>query len=219
MYIPTPNAVADETVIRDMVAAAASAQFVTTGADGYPVATLLPIIWIGDTVIAHMAKANPQWRNIDGHTRALLICSGPQAYISPSWYAAKAEHGRVVPTWNYSAVHLSGSVRVHQDPQWLRTAVEDLTARPRGSPSPTVAGDRRSGRLHQRPTRRHRRPGDRSGARGGQGQTQPEQVRGRPAWCHRRSARREPARSGRRGSRDAPLARNALIGQLILAVR
>jgi transcriptional regulator len=128
MYIPTPNAVADEAVIRDMVAAAASAQFVTTGADGYPVATLLPIIWIGDTVIAHMAKANPQWRNIDGHTRALLICSGPQAYISPSWYAAKAEHGRVVPTWNYSAVHLSGSVRVRQDPQWLRTAVEDLTA-------------------------------------------------------------------------------------------
>ena len=128
MYIPTPNAVADEAVIRDMVAAAASAQFVTTGADGYPVATLLPIIWVGDTVIAHMAKANPQWRNIDGHTRALLICSGPQAYISPSWYAAKAEHGRVVPTWNYSAVHLSGSVRVHQDHQWLRTAVEDLTA-------------------------------------------------------------------------------------------
>ena len=65
MYIPRPNVVGDETVIRDMVAAAASAQLVTTAADGYPVATLLPIIWIGDTVIAHVAKANPQWRNID----------------------------------------------------------------------------------------------------------------------------------------------------------
>jgi transcriptional regulator len=128
MYIPRPNVVGDETVIRDMVAASASAQFVTTGPDGYPVATLLPIIWIGDTVIAHMAKANPQWRNIDGHNPVLLICSGPQAYISPSWYAAKAEHGRVVPTWNYSAVHLTGTVRVHEDPQWLRGAVEELTA-------------------------------------------------------------------------------------------
>ncbi len=58
---------------------------------------------------------------------ALLICSGPEAYISPSWYAAKAEHGRVVPTWNYSAVHLSGTVRVHQDREWLRYAVNRLT--------------------------------------------------------------------------------------------
>ena len=128
MYVPKPNVVGDETVIREMVTAAASAQFVTTGADGYPVATLLPIIWIGDTVIAHMAKANPQWRNIDGQSPALLICSGSQAYISPTWYASKAEHGRVVPTWNYSAVHLTGTVRVHTDPEWLRGAVEELTA-------------------------------------------------------------------------------------------
>jgi transcriptional regulator len=128
MYVPKPNVVGDEATIRDMVAAAASAQFVTTGTDGYPVATLLPIIWIGDTVIAHMAKANPQWRNIDGDSPALLICSGPEAYISPSWYASKVEHGRVVPTWNYSAVHLTGTVRVHSDPEWLRGAVEDLTS-------------------------------------------------------------------------------------------
>lgn len=128
MYIPKPNAVDDEVTIRDMVAAAASAQLVTTGADGYPVATLLPIIWIGDTVVAHMAKANPQWRSIVEGSPALLICSGPEAYISPSWYVSKGEHGRVVPTWNYSAVHLTGTVRVHTDPDWLRRAVEELTA-------------------------------------------------------------------------------------------
>jgi transcriptional regulator len=75
-----------------------------------------------------MARANPQWKSIADDRPALLICRGPEAYISPSWYAAKAEHGRVVPTWNYSAVHLSGTVRVHQDRDWLRDVVTRLTA-------------------------------------------------------------------------------------------
>jgi transcriptional regulator len=57
----------------------------------------------------------------------LLIITGPEAYISPSWYPAKSEHGKVVPTWNYTAVHLTGTVRVHEDPQWLRAAVTELT--------------------------------------------------------------------------------------------
>ena len=56
--------------------------------------TLLPIMWDRGTVVAHMAKANPQWKTITPDSPALLICSGPEAYISPSWYAAKAEHGR-----------------------------------------------------------------------------------------------------------------------------
>jgi transcriptional regulator len=68
----------------------------------------------GGVIVAHMARANPQWKTIAADGPALLICSGPQAYISPSWYAAKAEHGRVVPTWNYSAVHLYGTVRVQR---------------------------------------------------------------------------------------------------------
>ena len=110
-----------------MVAAVGSAQFVTVGVDGFPVATLLPILWERATVIAHMARANPQWRDVERDAPALLICSGPEAYVSPSWYAAKAEHGRVVPTWNYSAVHITGTVRVHEDPDWLREAVTRLT--------------------------------------------------------------------------------------------
>ncbi len=61
-----------------------------------------------------MAKANPHWREIADDTTALLIVTGPDAYVSPTWYAAKAEHGKVVPTWNYSAVHLTGSARVHE---------------------------------------------------------------------------------------------------------
>jgi transcriptional regulator len=74
-----------------------------------------------------MAKGNPQWREIEPDAAALAIVAGPEAYISPSWYATKAEHGKVVPTWNYSAVHLTGTVRVHEDAEWLRTAITELT--------------------------------------------------------------------------------------------
>jgi transcriptional regulator len=125
--MPPFNAVEDEDEIRAMVAGARTAWLVTVDPDGVPVATLLPILWRGDVVIAHMAKANPQWRTITDGAPGLLIVAGPDAYISPSWYAAKAEHGKVVPTWNYSTVHLSGTVRIHEDSEWLRGAVTELT--------------------------------------------------------------------------------------------
>lgn len=127
MYTPPFNRVDDDTEIRRMVAAYRTAWLVTSNQDGLPSATFLPIIWRDSSVIAHMAKANPHWRHIDSGTPALLITTGPEAYISPSWYAAKAEHGRVVPTWNYSAVQLRGTAQVHHDPEWLREAVTDLT--------------------------------------------------------------------------------------------
>lgn len=127
MYIPRFNLVDDETEIRGMVAAVGAAELITVGSDGYPLASLLPVIWREDTVVAHMARANPHWSAIADDTPALLVCTSPHAYVSPSWYAAKAEHGRVVPTWNYSSVHLTGRVRVHTDAGWLRAAVTDLT--------------------------------------------------------------------------------------------
>lgn len=127
MYTPPFNAVTDEAEIRSMVAAGGSAWFVTVAPDGTPEATAVPVIWRGETVIAHLARANRQWTTLRPDAAALLIVHGPQSYVSPSWYAAKAEHGRVVPTWNYSTVHLSGTVRVHQDPDWLRAAVTELT--------------------------------------------------------------------------------------------
>lgn len=127
MYVPRPNAVTDEAELRAMVAAYGAGELITTGDDGYPLATLLPVVWREDTVVMHMARANPQWRQIADDIPALVVCGGPQAYISPSWYAAKAEHGKVVPTWNYSSVHLTGRARVHDDPDWLRRQVTDLT--------------------------------------------------------------------------------------------
>ncbi|MFC0645524.1 FMN-binding negative transcriptional regulator [Cellulomonas phragmiteti] len=127
MYVPVFNALDDADQIRALVAAAGSAELVTVGADGYPVSTLLPVVWDGDRLLLHMARANPQWRTIGDDAPALAVVTGPQAYVSPSWYPSKAEHGRVVPTWNYSAVHLTGRARVRTDAQWLHEAVTLLT--------------------------------------------------------------------------------------------
>lgn len=127
MYIPPANSVTGDAEIRALVAAAQTGWLVTADADAMPIATLLPVMWSGETVVAHMAKANPHWQTIQPGTPGLLICSGPDAYVSPNWYAAKAEHGRVVPTWNYSAVHLTGAVTIHDDRDWLLDAVTELT--------------------------------------------------------------------------------------------
>jgi transcriptional regulator len=130
MYTPASMEI-DEIGARSLVDAVGSGWLVTVGADDAPVGTLLPILWRGDRVVAHLAKANPHWRDLDG-ARALLIVGGPEVYVSPSWYPSKAEHGRVVPTWNYLAVHLTGTVTVHRDPAWLRAMVTDLTERHEG---------------------------------------------------------------------------------------
>lgn len=126
MYVPQFNAV-DESTAREMVAAYGAGELITTGPDGYPLATLLPVLWDGDRVLAHVARANDHWRTITPGTKALVVVGGPQAYVSPRWYAAKAEDGRVVPTWNYSAVHLTGTLSIHDDPAWVRRMVTRLT--------------------------------------------------------------------------------------------
>ncbi len=128
MYTPPSMVVTDEAEARALVEAQGSGWLVTV-ADAVPAATLVPIVWDGDRVIAHVAKANPHWRSIEDGAPGLCIVGGPEAYVSPSWYPAKAEHGRVVPTWNYLAVHLSGPVRVHHDADWLRDVVTALTDR------------------------------------------------------------------------------------------
>ena len=103
-----------------------------------PVATLLPVIWerpaeLADgtwgRLLGHLAVANDQWQTAAPGAEALVIVTGPQAYISPSWYESKARHGRVVPTWNYEVVHLTGAVTFHRDSEWLRDVVTRLTRR------------------------------------------------------------------------------------------
>jgi transcriptional regulator len=127
MYIPKPNAVNDRATIEKMVASAGAASFVTTGDDGFPEATFLPIIWSGDRVVAHMARANKHWRHIAPGSPCLLIVGGADSYVSPGWQPSKARHGRVAPTWNYESVLIRGTAVIHDDPSWLRSAVTMLT--------------------------------------------------------------------------------------------
>lgn len=75
---------------------------------------------------AHFARANPHWKDIDERD-ALMIVAGPDAYISPRWYPSKAEHGRVVPTWNYEVIHLHGTIEIHDDASWKADLVTALT--------------------------------------------------------------------------------------------
>src|SRR4051794_2646518 len=129
MYVPRPNALDDPDATRAMVAAVGAAELVTVGADGYPLATRLPVVWDGDRLVLHIARANPHWRSVpvDGSVPALAVVTGGEAYVSPGGDATKAQHGRVVPPWNYSAVQITGRLRRVEAPAWLRTAVPLLT--------------------------------------------------------------------------------------------
>jgi transcriptional regulator len=81
------------------------------------------------TLRGHVARANPVWREPPREADALVIFRGPEAYVSPSWYASKQEGGKVVPTWNYAVVHAYGRLRAVDDAAWLRAFVEKLTDR------------------------------------------------------------------------------------------
>jgi transcriptional regulator len=129
VYVPRFNAIDDGEEIRRLVASVGSAQLITLGEGGYPAATLLPLLWDGERLVFHMARANPHWRSISPGAPSLAVVTAAEAYVSPAWYASKTEHGRVVPTWNYSAVHFTGRATVHDDPAWLLDAVTRLTDR------------------------------------------------------------------------------------------
>ncbi len=91
---------------------------------------------------AHVARANGQWRELAAAPDCLVVFQGPAAYVTPSWYASKAEHGKVVPTWNYAVVEARGRARIVQHAGWLRRQIEDLTvAREGGRTSPWAVAD------------------------------------------------------------------------------
>ncbi len=103
----------------------------TAGADG-PIVSHLPMLIDPDpapdgSLIGHIARANPQWRASDLEKPALAIFMGPHAYVSPSWYPGKKEHGKVVPTWNYAVVHVTGRLSVSEDPDVVLGIVQRLT--------------------------------------------------------------------------------------------
>ncbi len=93
-------------------------------ADHIPMQLLPASAW---QLRGHVARANPLWRRLAAGSAVLAVFRGAEHYVSPSWYASKAEHGKVVPTWNYAAVHVTGSIRFIEDPAWLLALVESLT--------------------------------------------------------------------------------------------
>jgi transcriptional regulator len=90
----------------------------------------------------HLARANPHCSDLAQVGEALMIFQGPQRYITPNWYPSKAQHGKVVPTWNYAVVHAYGRPEVMNDPEWLRRHVGELTAQQeRAEPAPWALSD------------------------------------------------------------------------------
>jgi transcriptional regulator len=132
MYTPKDFRVDDTAQAHALMRAYPFAVLVTYGADGI-VATHLPTVLKVDDGAAlgridcHVARPNQQWRSFAADTDALMIFQGPEAYIRPGWYPSKAEHDKVVPTWNYSVVHAYCRLEVVQDQAWLLAHVSELT--------------------------------------------------------------------------------------------
>jgi transcriptional regulator len=129
MYLPDHFAETRQDVLLSLIEAHRLATIVRQDPDGL-VADHTPLIIYqrGDllSLRGHVARANPLWRLADGKD-VLVVFQGPQTYISPGWYPSKAEHGKVVPTWNYAVVHASGRLVAIDDTCWLHGHANELT--------------------------------------------------------------------------------------------
>ena len=136
MYVPAHFAV-NEAAVSELLARHGAADLVTLTDEGL-VATMLPFVYVPagpdsaghdrGSLHGHVARNNPQWK-LPARGEALAIVRGPDAYISPTFYASKAEHGRVVPTWNYVTAHVYGELIVHDDAEWTESVVRRLTGK------------------------------------------------------------------------------------------
>ncbi|SEM61262.1 negative transcriptional regulator, PaiB family [Pseudomonas sp. ok272] len=133
MYLPSAFAVDDLTALHQQILDTRLAVLVTQGEQGLQASHLPLLLNPGEgphgTLYGHLARANRQWQALQAGAEALVIFAGADAYVSPSFYPAKAEHGKVVPTWNYVAVHASGTAEVFSDAERLLRLVSALTER------------------------------------------------------------------------------------------
>ncbi|HEY8695921.1 MAG TPA: FMN-binding negative transcriptional regulator [Chloroflexota bacterium] len=134
MYLPPDFREDDVAILHQAIGEARLATLVTFGRDGLT-ANHLPVLLSPEpapfgTLVGHLSRGNPQ--GVEDGAQALAIFLGPDAYVSPSWYPTKRETGKVVPTWNYVAVHAYGQLRTFDDPERLLDLVTRLTARHEG---------------------------------------------------------------------------------------
>ncbi len=133
MYVPAHFNEDRIDVLHELMRATGLATLVSMTIDGL-IASHAPLMLDPDpaplgTLIGHLAKANPHARLADPDVQTLVIFQGPDGYITPSYYAAKKQHGKVVPTWNYAAIHAYGTLQVFDDPARLLAVVTRLTNR------------------------------------------------------------------------------------------
>ncbi len=132
MYIPRQFEEPNIEVMHELIRAKPLATLVTLNAHGIE-ANHIPLVLAAEpapygVLSGHIAKANPLWHEHPADTDVLVIFHGAESYITPSWYASKAETGKVVPTWNYVSVQAKGRLRVVHDANWIRAQLESLTA-------------------------------------------------------------------------------------------
>lgn len=145
MYRPAAFRQDDLTALHAQIDSTGLALLTSNGPAGLQ-ASHLPLLLEPDegefgTLYGHFARANPHWQDLAGQ-EALAVFAGPDAYVHPGWYPGKAEHGQVVPTWNYIAVHAWGQVETFDDPARLRELLTRLTARHEaGRPRPWSLDD------------------------------------------------------------------------------
>lgn len=142
MYLPKHFEQSDPAALARLMREHPLATLVSTGADGLT-ADHLPLEYdpASNALRGHVARANPVWRQADGQP-VLAIFSGPQAYVTPSWYPSKAATHKVVPTWNYTVVHAHGRLRVVEQAPWLHALVTRLTGtHEAGRHAPWAVGD------------------------------------------------------------------------------
>jgi len=131
MYLPKHFAENNVAEMHALMRAHPLATLVSDGPDGLN-ANHIPLLLADSApwgkLQGHVARANPLWKDGQVAGEVLVIFQGHESYISPSGYATKAEHGKVVPTWNYTAVHAWGRLRVIDDPAWISAQISALTA-------------------------------------------------------------------------------------------
>ena len=131
VYVPAQFAEQRVDVLQDIMRRHGLATLISMTADGL-IATHTPLMLDSEpgpygTLVGHLSKANPHAKAALSSVETLVIFEGTNGYISPSLYATKKEHGKVVPTWNYSAVHAYGTLEVFEEPERLMDAVVRLT--------------------------------------------------------------------------------------------
>jgi transcriptional regulator len=131
MYIPKAFAVSELAELHGLIEHSGVATLVSQGEHGLQASHLPLLLAPGEgefgTLYGHFARANPQWRALADGAEVLVVFQGAEAYVSPSFYPAKAEHGKVVPTWNYQAVHAHGRAEVFDQRERLLALVSALS--------------------------------------------------------------------------------------------